>query len=96
MDLCPICLEALKWQAVMTRCGHTFHPQCLASWARPTCPCCRAFPGPLEVTCPLANKMQEKLVAMDQVIHKIDVVTDKVICFALKVLLIWLLIAFAL
>mmetsp|Transcript_62666 Transcript_62666/g.149491 ORF Transcript_62666/g.149491 Transcript_62666/m.149491 type:complete len:400 (-) Transcript_62666:354-1553(-) len=42
---CPCCCEKLSCEAaVLTKCGHAFHENCLAEWCKnhTTCPLCRA------------------------------------------------------
>lgn len=41
---CAVCMDAIKSNAKMIRCGHTFHKTCIDKWVRrsPTCPICRA------------------------------------------------------
>ena len=55
-DTCPICLEKLSdttnGQVVETRCGHTFHKNCIENISGNRCPICRrpAFPTTLVKT----------------------------------------------
>lgn len=46
-DECIICLEELKYNKAVLKCGHTFHYDCIVSWMNNTknykqfCPICR-------------------------------------------------------
>lgn len=44
MNTCAVCYEGTRRNRVNTRCGHKFHNECLAQWAKRanTCPMCRA------------------------------------------------------
>ena len=49
---CPICTEVLNENSITTKCGHTFHTDCLIPWCRQhreatTCPACRDPIGPI-------------------------------------------------
>lgn len=49
-DVCVICLDDLKAeQAVVLRCMHVLHIQCLREWlhAKPECPVCKRVPLPI-------------------------------------------------
>jgi len=41
---CPVCYEALGISSMAMRCGHSFCPECIATWQRlhSTCPMCRS------------------------------------------------------
>ena len=44
---CPICMENIDTNEIVTHCGHTFHQGCLMEWNHhnTTCPMCRAELG---------------------------------------------------
>ena len=86
MDLCPICLDDMRWKVVVTRCGHQFHQECLQSWKQTSCPCCRAHTGNLQFACPIADKIYKKLVAIDLFVQKVDAFLSTVAFFVLQVL----------
>ena len=42
--ICPICLDSIEDQSVITSCKHVFHEECLSMWIidHHTCPYCRS------------------------------------------------------